>query len=156
MNTFLTRASTAVIFAAVVICGLLYNKWTFLGLVLAILIGSILEFYRISRPMFKKDISKLSFYKFMVLGMSLFTATISFLVAFGYIRTSFLFSIPLFIAAVFYTELVLKSRKPFRSIGLNLLVLYHPTFSFDFFHRKYREPVHRSYFAWRLIYYLGK
>lgn len=89
MNTFLTRASTAVIFAAVVICGLLYNKWTFLGLVLAILIGSILEFYRISRPMFKKDISKLSFYKFMVLGMSLFTATISFLVAFGYIRTSF-------------------------------------------------------------------
>jgi len=127
MNTFLTRASTAVIFAAVVICGLLYNKWTFLGLVLAILIGSILEFYRISRPMFKKDISKLSFYKFMVLGMSLFTATISFLVAFGYIRTSFLFSIPLFIAAVFYTELVLKSRKPFRSIGLNLLALYYIT-----------------------------
>jgi phosphatidate cytidylyltransferase len=77
--------------------------------------------------MFKKDISKLSFYKFMVLGMSLFTATISFLVAFGYIRTSFLFSIPLFIAAVFYTELVLKSRKPFRSIGLNLLALYYIT-----------------------------
>ena len=127
MNTFLTRASTAIVFAAVVICGLLFNQWTFLALILIILIGSILEFYRISSPMFKKDRSKLNFYKYMVLGMSVFSAIISFLVSFDYVPQRLLFSVPLFIAAVFYTELVLKSRKPFRSIGLNLLALYYIT-----------------------------
>jgi len=127
MNTFLTRASTAIVFAAIVIVGLLANKWAFLGLILIILVGSLLEFYRISTPMFRKDKSKLSFYKYLVLGLSLFSVAISFLVSFGYINLSFLFSIPLFIAAIFYTELVLKSRKPFRSIGLNLLALYYIT-----------------------------
>ena len=85
MNTFLTRASTAIVFAAVVILGLLFNQWVFLALILFILIGSILEFYRISSPMFKKDQSKLNFYKYMVLGMSVFSAIISFLVSFGYV-----------------------------------------------------------------------
>lgn len=92
---------------------------------MTILIGSVLEFYRISAPMFKKDKSKLSFYKTMVLSMSIICAFISFGVAFDYLSSAYLFSIPLFIAAVFYTELVLKSRKPFRSIGLNLLALYY-------------------------------
>lgn len=127
MNTFLTRASTAIIFAGIVIGGLLLSHWTFLVLILFILIGSILEFYRISAPMFKKDKSKLKFYKTMVLTMSLFSAAISYLVSFGHIPTNYLYSVPLFIAAIFYTELVLKSRKPFRSIGLNLLALYYIT-----------------------------
>ncbi len=127
MNTFLTRASTAIVFAIIVIGGLLFSTWTFLALIMIILIGSILEFYRISRPMFKKDKSKLSFYKFMVLFMSVLSGLISFLSSFDYIPQNWLYSIPLFLAAVFYTELVLKSRKPFRSIGLNLLALYYIT-----------------------------
>lgn len=125
MNTFLTRASTAIVFAVIVIGGLLYNRWSYTALIMTILIGSVLEFYRISAPMFKKDKSKLSFYKTMVLSMSIICAFISFGVAFDYLSSAYLFSIPLFIAAVFYTELVLKSRKPFRSIGLNLLALYY-------------------------------
>lgn len=125
MNTFLTRASTAIVFAVIVIGGLLYNRWSYTSLIMTILIGSVLEFYRISAPMFKKDKSKLSFYKTMVLSMSIICAFISFGVAFDYLSSAYLFSIPLFIAAVFYTELVLKSRKPFRSIGLNLLALYY-------------------------------
>jgi len=127
MKTFLTRASTAIVFAVIVIGGLLLNTWTFLSLMMIILIGSILEFYRISAPMFKKDRSKLNFYQYMVLSMSILSGFISFLCSFGYIPQNWLYSIPLFVAAIFYTELVLKSRKPFRSIGLNLLALYYIT-----------------------------
>lgn len=127
MKTFLTRASTAIIFAVIVIGGLLLSTWSFLSLMMIILIGSILEFYRISAPMFKKDRSKLNFYKYMVLGMSILSGFISFLCSFGHVPQNWLYSIPLFVAAIFYTELVLKSRKPFRSIGLNLLALYYIT-----------------------------
>lgn len=127
MRTFLLRASTALVFAAVVIGGLLWSAWSLLVLILIILIGSILEFYRISAPMFKKDSSKLSFYKYQVLGMSVVSAALSYLSSFGYIPRTWLYSIPLFIAAIFYTELILKSKKPFRSIGLNLLALYYIT-----------------------------
>lgn len=75
--------------------------------------------------MLKKDKIKLSFYRNMVLAMSILSVFISFLTAFNFISKEFLFSIPLFFAAIFYTELVLKSKKPFRNIGLNLLALYY-------------------------------
>lgn len=125
MRTFLVRASTAVVFAAVVICGLLFHPWAFFALMLVILGGSMYEFYKISRPMFKKDKVKLNFYKYMVGTMSFLALLTSFLIAFDYIHNQFVFAIPLVFSAIFYTELVLRSKKPFRNIGLNLLALYY-------------------------------
>jgi len=127
MNTFLTRLTTAIFFAAIVIAGLLINQWTFLVLIMIILVGSILEFYKISGPMFKKDKVKLNFYRNMVLTMSIYSALASFFISFNLVPKKIIFSIPLLFAAIFYTELVLKSKKPFRNIGLNLLALYYIT-----------------------------
>lgn len=125
MQTFLLRLSTAIVFAAVVIGGLLIHPLGFLCLILVVLIGSLLEFYKISKPMFKKDKGKLSFYRRLVLSMSFVSILLSYFVTFNYIKKEVLFLIPLFVAAVFYSELVLRSKKPFRSIGLNLLALYY-------------------------------
>jgi phosphatidate cytidylyltransferase len=125
MRTFLVRASTAVVFAAVVIGGLLFHPWAFFALMLIILLGSIFEFFSISRPMFKKDKAKLNFYRIMVASMSVLALIVSFLIAFDYIHNQFVFAIPLVFSAIFYTELVLRSKKPFRNIGLNLLALYY-------------------------------
>lgn len=125
MQTFLTRTGTAILFAAVVIAGCLINQWTFLLLILIILVGSIREFYRISLPMFKKDKTHHKLYSNMALLMSLFSLVLSFLATFEYISKDLLFALPLCFAAIFYLELVLKSRKPFRNIGLNLLALYY-------------------------------
>lgn len=125
MKTFLVRTSTALVFGAVVIGGLLFNSWAFFALILVILVGSMYEFYKISKPMFKKDKVKHDFYKYMVSGMSIFALITSFLIAFNYIANQFIFAIPLIFAAIFYSELFLRTKKPFRNIGLNLLALYY-------------------------------
>jgi len=125
MNTFLVRASTAIVFAIIVIGGLLIHPMSYFILITLILVGSIFEFYRIVRPMFKKDKSKLGLYRNMVLLTALFANGIAFLTSFNYLSQNWVFSIPILIAAIFYSELVLRSKKPFRNIGLNLLGLYY-------------------------------
>lgn len=125
MHTFLVRLSTALVFAAIVIGGLLLCPWSFLLLIAVIMIGSLVEFYKISKPMFKKDKVRLNFYRTLVLSLSIISLLMSYGVAFGYFKAELLYAIPLFVAAIFYTELVLRSKKPFRSIGLNLLALYY-------------------------------
>jgi phosphatidate cytidylyltransferase len=125
MKTFQIRALTAVVFGAVVIFGILISPLTYSVLMSVILIGSILEFYRICKPMFKKDKIHLTLYRNLVLAVSIFASLISYLVSFHKISHNWMFSIPLLVASIFYTELVLRSRRPFRSIGVNLLALYY-------------------------------
>jgi len=125
MKTFQIRALTAIVFGAVVVFGILFSPLTYSVLMSIILIGSILEFYRICKPMFKKDKIHLTLYRNMVLSVSIFASLISYLVSFQLISHNWMFSIPLLVASIFYTELVLRSRRPFRSIGVNLLALYY-------------------------------
>ncbi len=125
MNTFLLRASTAIVFSIVVIGGILIHPITFLGLITLILVGSIREFYNIIDPMFKKDKGRNKFYRNMVLIMSLYACFIAYLTTTNILHKNWLFSIPLIFAGIFYTELVLRSKKPFRNIGINLLALYY-------------------------------
>lgn len=125
MNKFFVRASTAIVFAVIVIGGILMHPMSFFALITLILIGSVFEFYRIIKPMLKKDKSRVRLYRNMVLIMALFANLIAFLTAFKYLNQNVVFSIPIIIAAIFYSELVLRSKKPFRNIGLNLLGLYY-------------------------------
>ena len=127
MNKFYTRALTAVVFAVVLIGGLILHPLSYFLLVLVILIGSLREFYTISKPMFKKDRKRSGFYMNLILFVSVVSAIISALITFNHISRNWIFSIPLFVAPVFYMELVLRSKKPFRNIGLNLVALYYIT-----------------------------
>lgn len=125
MKTFLIRASTALVFAIVVVGSFLWHPYSFLGLILFILIGSLLEYYSIIRPMFKKDKTRSEFYRNMVIGMSILGAILAFLTAYKLVPKDWIFFSPLFVSAIFYTELILRTKKPFRNIGLNLLALYY-------------------------------
>lgn len=125
MNTFLVRAGTAIVFAVVVVGAILWHPISLLALIMTILVGSVWEFYRIIKPMFKKDKFRHEFYRNMVLAMAVYTSMISFLISFRYINRNWLFTLPLLFSAIFYTELLLRTKKPFRNIGLNLLSLYY-------------------------------
>lgn len=125
MNNFVVRTITAIFFAIVVVSCLVINQWTYLALIFTIMVGSVLEFYKISHPMFKKDKQRSELYRNLILSMSILAFFIAFLVGFKYISVTFLFIIPVFIAVLFNIELFLKSVNPFRNIGLNLLALYY-------------------------------
>ncbi len=47
IQTFKTRALTAIIFVAVMLCGLLYDKWSFFALFTIVHFGCWLEYQKI-------------------------------------------------------------------------------------------------------------
>lgn len=125
MGTFQTRAISAIIFAILLIGGILWCPLSLFVIILIVLIGSIFEYYRIMRPMYRKDKGRSELYRNLSLVLGIYAVTVAALANAHYLRMSWLFSIPLLIAAIFYLELILRSKKPFRNIGLNLLSMYY-------------------------------
>ena len=69
-QTFRTRTLTALVFASVMLAGLLINAWTFLVLVLVINAGSWWEFLQLSKKI-KFDTEKISKWPFIIGGLLL-------------------------------------------------------------------------------------
>jgi phosphatidate cytidylyltransferase len=67
-QTFRTRTLTAIVFASVMLAGLLINAWTFLALVLVINAGSWWEFIQLSKKI-NFDTEKISKWVFIVSGL---------------------------------------------------------------------------------------
>ena len=67
-QTFRTRTLTALVFASVMLAGLLINAWTFLALVLVINAGSWWEFLQVSKKI-KFDAEKVSKWPFIIGGL---------------------------------------------------------------------------------------
>jgi phosphatidate cytidylyltransferase len=125
MNNFITRSLTAIVFGAVVIVGLIFNSWSYLAITGIVLLGSLLEFFKISSPMYRKDKDHSGLYRNIMIPMALLFFVLSFYVAQNQIDSKYLFLAPIFIAIFFNIELFLKSARPFRNIGLNIMALYY-------------------------------
>lgn len=125
MNNFITRSLTAIVFGAVVIVGLIFNSWSYIAITGIVLLGSLLEFFKISSPMYRKDKDHSALYRNIMIPMALLFFVLSFYVAQNQIDSKYLFLAPIFIAIFFNIELFLKSARPFRNIGLNIMALYY-------------------------------
>jgi phosphatidate cytidylyltransferase len=68
---FKTRALTALVFVAVMLLGLFWNVWSFIGLFTIIHIGAWFEFFSIIEKIYHTTISKLVQYCFVVIGLLL-------------------------------------------------------------------------------------
>lgn len=125
MNNFITRSLTAVVFAAIVIVGLIFNSWSYLIITGIVLLGSLMEFFKISSPLYRKDKDHSSLYRNIMIPMALLFFILSYFVSQNQIDSKYLFLAPIFIAIFFNIELFLKSARPFRNIGLNIMALYY-------------------------------
>jgi phosphatidate cytidylyltransferase len=125
MNNFITRSLTAIIFGAVIIVGLIFNSWSYLTITGIVLLGSLLEFFKISSPMYRRDKNHSDLYRNIMIPMAMLFFVISFFIAQNRLESKYLFIAPIFIAIFFNIELFLKSARPFRNIGLNIMALYY-------------------------------
>jgi len=70
-KTFKTRALTAIIFAAVMLTGLLWNQWSFLILISVIHFGCWLEYFKLLEKIHKTTYHWLTRFGFMVFGFAI-------------------------------------------------------------------------------------
>ncbi len=104
MNNFITRTLTAIVFGAVVILGLIYNSWSYLGITSIVLVGSLLEFFKISSPMYRKDKNHSVLYRNIMGPMAILFFFMSYGIAQNLIDSKYLFLAPIFIALFFNIE----------------------------------------------------
>jgi phosphatidate cytidylyltransferase len=125
MKTFYTRAITALFFGITVIFSIAYHEVSYSLLSLIILIGCLFEFYKISNPLFKKDGQKSNFFKMISYSLGITYFVLFYFVSKNVISSKVLFLIPVITSVYFIIELFLKSKNPFRNIGINLLALFY-------------------------------
>lgn len=122
MNNFLVRATTGLALAALIIFGLLWSSWFYLGITLVAVVGGLWEIYNISN---RNDGTFATRYKYIALGLAVFMQVLSFFMnyRYSYIDISLFFSTILFV--FFIIELYAKSEKPFENIAWNILTLVY-------------------------------
>ncbi len=150
MKDFSTRALSALIFVAIMIGGILWNVWSFAFIMLLVMLGSLLEFYKISsdKRLILSPFSK-SKSRNMVIGVSLIFFLLSFFMNGGLkdfiggdglaakllntlLSRKFTFAdvalfFPVALMIVFLHELFSKAELPFTNIGWNLIALTYIT-----------------------------
>src|SRR6187455_2407129 len=70
-KTFKTRALTAIIFAAVMLIGLLWNQWSFLILISVIHVGCWREYFKLLEKIHKTSYHWLTRFGFIVFGFAI-------------------------------------------------------------------------------------
>ena len=125
MNKFLLRAATGLTLAAIIIFGLLWSEWFYLGLTLVVVGGGLWELYGISGLAHKNDGKLSAKYKYIGLSLALLVQLLSFVMnhRYSYVDISLIFSAILFI--FFVIELYSKAENPFDNIAWNLLSLIY-------------------------------
>lgn len=122
MNNFLVRAATGLSLAALIIFGLLWSSWFYLGLMLVAVVGGLWELYNVGRA---QDGNFAARYKKTAIGLAIFMQLLSFAMnhRYSYVDISLIFACILFV--FFIVELYAKSEKPFENIAWNLLALIY-------------------------------
>jgi phosphatidate cytidylyltransferase len=136
MKTLITRSKTALIFVAVMLGGIWWNQWSFSVLMLAILIFSVWEYYKVMEAVIEKN-NVFVFYKYaaLVFGIALFAASSfplmdivdtddDFFIGLKFI--SIYLTIPFIPAFAFMLlELFADSKTPFQNTGINILGFFY-------------------------------
>lgn len=149
-KNFITRALSAFVFVAIMASGILWNMWSFALIMIFILVGSLLELYKITSDV-RKIFSPYANVKSrnFVIGISLFLLLISFFINGGFkdfsngeswvarilnslLSRKFTFAdvavfFPAITMLVFIHELFSKAEKPFNNIAWNLLAIFYIT-----------------------------
>jgi phosphatidate cytidylyltransferase len=71
LKTFKTRAGTAIIFAAIMLAGLLWNQWSFLILISVIHFGCWREYFKLLEKIHKTSYHWLTWFGFIVFGFAI-------------------------------------------------------------------------------------
>lgn len=121
MQTFITRAISAIVFAVLVIGAILYNEWTFESLFFIVSIACLHEFYKIIGKFFRKDVRFQPLYMGMALPMAIISYIASYLVGKGIWPLQTIALFPLLLSCFLIVELFIKSKRPFRNIGINMI-----------------------------------
>ena len=134
MQTFITRSLSAIVFAFIVISAVLYNEMSFEILFFIISIACLHEYYKIIPKFFKKDVHFQPLYKYigMTIGITLYL--FSFLIGKGILPHSYIALFPIFLSVFLIIELFIKSKRPFRNIGLNLIGIFYISLPYALLH----------------------
>lgn len=134
MQTFVTRALSAIVFAIIVICALLYNEMSFEIFFFLISLACLNEYYHIITPFFDQDARWQSLYKFISLTLSFVVFVGSYAIGKGILPISYIALFPVLLSIFFIVELFLKCAKPFRNIGLNFIGIIYVVLPFILLH----------------------
>ena len=134
MQTFITRALSALVFAVLVISAVLYNEISFEILFFIISVACLNEYYNIISKFFRKDISFQPFYKNLALAMAFIFYWISFNIGKGILPTTYIALFPVLMSLFIIVELFIKSKRPFRNIGLNFIGIFYVYLPFILIH----------------------
>lgn len=121
MQTFITRALSAIVFAFIVISAILYNEWTFECLFFIVSIACMHEYYNIIGKFFRKDARFQNLYMGMALPIAVISYWGSYMIGKGLWPLYTMALFPLMLSLFLMVELFIKSKRPFRNIGLNMI-----------------------------------
>jgi phosphatidate cytidylyltransferase len=134
MQTFITRTLSAVVFAFIVICALLYNEMSFEIFFLFISLACLNEYYQIITPFFDQDARQQPLYKFISLMLSFLMFSGAYAISKDILPLSYIALLPVILSVFFIIELFLKSGKPFRNIGINIIGIIYVMLPFVLLH----------------------
>lgn len=129
MKQFWIRVQSALVFAAVMVGGILWNQYSCGALFLIITMLSLHEYYNIVHPtLFHSKVTAI--YRPFLVGSGVIIYLLSFLSAAGLLSPYVLAITPLFLFLPFITELFADSSSPVHNIGLQLAGLLYIGVSF--------------------------
>jgi len=150
MNNFFVRTASAFVFVFIMAGGILWNVWSYAGVMLLVLVGSLFEFYRISydkrlvtSPFSAKRSRNLvvvlsglfflfAFFmngglKDMISGDGLIIKLLNMMMSRKFTFADVALVFPVLLMIVFLHELFSKADLPFTNIGWNLIAITYIT-----------------------------
>lgn len=119
MKNLLIRSITGIVFVAVMLAGLFLGEYTYGILFLAILLGTLYEFFNITSSLGFKP------HRFIASVTGALTFVLSFLIASERINPIWFFSIFPFILITFVNELFANKKHPLQNIAISLSALIY-------------------------------
>lgn len=134
MKTFITRTTTALIFGAVMISGLLYSEQSFFFLFLLINAGCLWEYFGLIRGF--QDYHKINNTVYRIIGVSIGTLIYCALAVFaaGNMSVIYLFDIFPLLFLILVLEIYSLSEKAIVNAALNILGLLYISIPFGLLH----------------------
>jgi phosphatidate cytidylyltransferase len=121
MNTFFVRLTTGLIGAAIVISAILFSRYTYGAVVLAIVIGGVWEFLSITATAQNRSEADNRKNRRVIIGLTVLSFLLSWLFNFRYVFADVAVLLPAILFFFFVRELFTKSETPFQNIGWNIM-----------------------------------
>ena len=119
MNTFLVRAVSAIVVAAIFIAAILYSRISYGIAMIVVVTGAVYEFQNISRPARRTDSHEQGTY--IALVLTVLCVFLSWALNFKYKFADTAILLPAVLFFYFVRELFVKSETPFEEIAWNVL-----------------------------------